>query len=117
MNSFTILILLLLILSIANNLVMYHKCYISKNLIYDAQNNILNQALDSNIGVYSANIYYTKNNLPTQCSNGNSSENVIIGDIKNILTQFENKNKNKCVITYGSPTSYDYEKIKLLATS
>jgi hypothetical protein len=30
MNYFTLLILLLLILSIANNMIMYHKCYISK---------------------------------------------------------------------------------------
>jgi hypothetical protein len=114
---------------------MYHKCYISKNLIYNDQDKISNQSIDPkmsnrsidpkmsnqsidpNIGSYSVNIYYTKNNLPTQCPTGESSENVIIGDIKNILIQYENKNKNKCVITYGSPTSYDYEKIKTLTTT
>lgn len=110
MNSFTILLLILLILSIANNFIMYHKCYISRNITS------VDPKLDPNIGFYPVNIYYLKNNNVSamQCPSSESSGSIIIDDIKNNLEQYVNKNKTKCVITYGEPTSYEYQKIKSL---
>jgi len=69
--------------------------------------------LEPKIGSYPINIYYAKNNATTQCPKGESSVNVI-DEIKNMLSQYENKNKDKCVITYGEPSSYEYQKIKML---
>lgn len=91
MNIFTLFVLTLLILSIANNILMYNKCYISRNLpTYDSH-------LKSNIGFLPINIYY-----PYQKGNEET-----INKIKKLLSEFN----SEIYVTYGSPSFDDYIKI------
>ena len=76
---------------------MYNKCYISKNIQYPT--------IASNIGLYPINVYYLNNQPNT------GIPNKIIADIKQFAIQYENNNKDKCVITFGEPSNYENEKI------
>lgn len=92
MDTFTIFIVILLILSIANNLLMYNKCYISRNLpTFDSR-------LKSTIGFMPINLYYAY-------GPGNYE---FIENIKTNLYKLQNKNS---YITFGEPTFDEYIKI------
>ena len=98
MDSFTILILILLILSIANNLIMYQKCYISRNLpTFDSK-------LNSSIGFFPINFYYVMK----------SDDYSILDKLKELLGQYQNTNKSECFVTYENPSFDDYLKINSL---
>lgn len=93
MDTFTIFMVILLILSIANNLLMYNKCYISRNLpTYDPR-------LKSTIGFMPINIYYAY-------GSGNQE---MIKNIKTNLSQLQEKDKFQ--VTFGEPTFDEYIKI------
>ena len=82
-------------LSIANNILMYSKCYISKNLsFYDPK-------LKSTIKVIPINLYYVYDVY---------DEN-IINEIKSYLHKIKIKNANKFDFVIGNPTCEDYQKI------
>lgn len=86
---------------------MYNKCYISRSISnYDPY-------LKPEIGYYPINIYYIKD--PTKC-NTSTKTNDVTTDIKQILLKYEDSNKSKCVITYGEPTPYEYQKINQLVS-
>ena len=90
MDTFTIFIIILLILSIANNLLMYNKCYISKNLAsYDSH-------IKSTIGYLPIHVYY-------HYGSGNID---MINKIKSSLAQIKN-----AYVTYESTSFDDYVKI------
>lgn len=101
MDTFTIFIVILLILSIANNILMYSKCYISRNLpTYDPR-------LKSTIGFLPVNVYYLYGT--------NNQE--LIENIKNNFYQFQSKQSDKIHITFGDPTLDDYVKINEMANN
>jgi len=52
---------------------------------------------------------------PTKC-NTSTKTNDVTTDIKQILLKYEDSNKSKCVITYGEPTPYEYQKINQLVS-
>ena len=84
---------MLLILSIANNFIMYNKCYISKHLItYDGN-------LKTSIGFQPINIYYPY---------GPDNEK-LLNEIKLYLSNLQAK--NKMYVTYGLPLPGDYDEI------
>ncbi len=86
-------------MSIANNLLMYNKCYISRNLpTYDPR-------LKSTIGFLPINLYYPY-------GNGNQD---MINEVKSVLSQIQNK--TKLYVTYGPPTFDDYVKINEIDNS
>lgn len=98
MSYFTMLILLLLILALANNLIMYNKCYVSNSIkAYDPN-------INKNISIYPVNIYISKQN-----------EEKISADIKNILDKYASENNNKLIVVFGYPTENDISKINTLA--
>lgn len=95
MDTFTIFIVILLILSIANNLLMYNKCYISRNLpTYDSR-------LKSTIGFLPINVYY-----PYKSGNYNT-----INEIKTALSKIQNNSNSNLYVTYETTSFDDYIKI------
>lgn len=61
----------------------------------------LDETLNPNVDFYPINVYHLRNNdVPNQ--------------VKDIMMQYEDNNKTKCIVTFGEPTSYEYQKIKLL---
>lgn len=89
-------------LSIANNILMYSKCYISKNLsFYDPK-------LKSTIKVIPINLYYVSN------QNDQNDEN-IINEIKSDLHKIKIKNSNKFDFVIGNPTCEHYQKINQMS--
>ena len=100
MDSFTMFILILLILSVANNLIMYQKCYISRNMpTFDSR-------LNSSVGFLPINFYYILDSEDYSISN----------DLKKIISQYQLSNSKKCFVTYGDPSLDDYNKINSLQT-
>lgn len=111
MDNFSILILVLLILSIANNLIMYQKCYISRNLpSYDPK-------LNSTVGFYPINFYYSLSPVQTSETSEETkyyTSNNLLDDFKNTLVNFQKKYPNSCFVTLGNPSDDDYIKINKL---
>lgn len=103
MDSFLIIILILLIVSIANNLIMYNKCYISRNLpTFDSK-------LNSTIGFYPINFYYVINKNTSEESVQPNLQ--IVDNLKTLLMQYQSQNSSNCFITWGNPSNDDYNKI------
>lgn len=107
MQGYVFIIIVLLILSIANNLLMYYKCHSSKSL------SSLDHNLNSDLDVMTINVYYKKDNVQTKCYNHSSIGVPVIDNLKSMLTQYESK--NKCVILYSNPTHTEYIKINDLS--
>lgn len=97
MSEYLLVVVLLLCLSIINNVIMYYKCYV---------NNVSEDPfVPNNVGTYSINIYYNKYNYP---GNGIASE------IKTYIDPFINKNIGKYVVSYNKPTQMEYQQIATL---
>lgn len=96
-RTYLILTILLLSVSIINNVIMYNKCYI---------NNKLNDPfVPENIGMYTINIYYNKNSYP---------EKGIYEALHPYIDEFKNNNISKYVVTYNKPTSDQYKQMTQL---
>lgn len=104
MNTFVLIIITLLILSIANNFLMYNKCYVNKN--------VNAPTVSPNIALLPINIYYLKSDKPND-----PSSNIFINDLKAKIFEIENNNKDKCVVTIGEPSNYENTKIYNLGLS
>jgi len=75
MSGFTILILILLILSIANNFIMYKKMFMYRDLSLTDSN------VSPDIGFYPVNVYYQKTcpgNTENKCYDFKSENNPIL---------------------------------------
>lgn len=113
MNAFTTFILILLILSIVNNLIMYsssyHKPYVKDPLLPD------------NIGVLRYNVYY---NIQTTQALGfknhydperNISGISVKNDLDEMLNTYQKDNVGRCLIVSEDPTAEDYNKIQRIS--
>ena len=109
MQGYVFLIIILLIMSVVNNLLMYHKCYHTKSLSSSDHN------LHSDVDVMTINVYYKKENDTTKCYNHSTVGTPVIDNLKSMLSQYETNNSNKCVILYSNPTHAEYIKINKLS--
>lgn len=107
MQGYVFIIIILLILSVTNNLLMYNKCYLSKSL------SSMDHNVNSDIDVMTVNIYYKKDNDKSKCYNHPTVGTPVIDNLKSMLAQYETN--NKCVVLYSNPTHAEYEKINKLA--
>lgn len=97
MDTFTIFITILLILSVVNNIFMYNKYYISRNIpSFDS-------FLNKSIIFFPLNIYYSEN------ENGDEITKII----KNFCSELQNR--YNVYFTYATPTIEEYEKINNLS--
>jgi hypothetical protein len=94
MNTFTIFVLILLMLSIANNLIMYNKCYVSRNI------ETIDPRLKNHISYSPINIYHTQHDNLT--------------NTLKMLNDYCDKHKKTCFISHGTPNYEDYKKINKL---
>jgi hypothetical protein len=108
MNYFTLLIIILLILSIGNNFLMYKKMFMYRDTSYQDPN------VNPEVGFFPVNVYYWKKLPENKCYSYQSQGNPVVDDLKGVLLKYENNNKTKCVITYGSPTEHEYVRINTL---
>jgi biopolymer transport protein ExbD len=104
-----VLLILLLILSIANNFITYYK-YHNLPFVSDQNNNID----DANIGVINAKLYFNKKIPSNKCYPFDSTGNYISDEFKSILRDFEKKYSNNCVIVDNPPTSGQIENLNVL---
>jgi len=103
MNSFTYCIIILLILSVLNNLVFYYSVYDSSYLPKDP-------LLPDNIGVYKYTFYYNINaeEYDNQTYDGIEIKN----SFDTVVNNFVNDNIGKCLIIDRKPNVDDYSKIQ-----
>ena len=97
LRSYMILFIILLCISVINNVIMYYKCYVN--------NDINDPFVPENIGLFSVNIYYNKYNQPNEG---------IYKELKPHIEPFITNNSSKYVVTYGKPSSNDYQKMSKL---
>jgi hypothetical protein len=57
---YLLLVIILLCISIINNVVMYYKCYVNSN----TDNSVSDVFVPANVGVYRINVYYNKHRYP-----------------------------------------------------
>lgn len=71
--------------------------------------------IKSNIGLFPVNVYYSKTASAENVSES-KSEDVWkqIDNLRQILEKYESDNKKSIVVTYGLPTTFEYQKINKL---
>lgn len=96
-RTYLLLFIILLCVSIINNVIMYYKCYVN--------NELSDPFVPENIGVYKINVYYNKYRYP----------GIGIGDeIKPFIDPFKDKTFGRYVVTYNKPTEREYQQISKL---
>ena len=106
MDSYSTCILILLILSVINNLVFYYSVYDNSYLAKDP-------LLPDNIGVYKYNFYY---NIDAYTFNNETYDGIEIKkDFDNLVDNFVNDNLGKCLIIDHKPNADDYSKINSIS--
>lgn len=84
---------------------MYKKYFISRNLpTYDS--NLL-----SSIRFFPINFYYISK---TTTIDREGEKNKLLDDLKIFLSDYQKKNSELCYLTYGNPSSTDYNTINNL---
>lgn len=96
-RTYLVLVIILLCISIINNVIMYHKCYVN--------NEINDPFVPENIGVYRIGIYYNKYQY-TEAGIGN--------ELKQYITHFKDKTFGKYVVTQNKPTQLEYQQMSKL---
>lgn len=94
-RTYLLLAIILLCISIINNVVMYYKCY--------NNNDIADPFIPENVGVYKINIYYNK-----------YQKQDIENEIKTYIDPFKDKMINRYVVTYNKPKHIEYQQISKL---
>ena len=96
-RTYLVFVIILLCITIINNVIMYYKCYV---------NNELNDPfIPENIGVYRINVYYNKHKNPGVG---------IRDEIKKYIDPFKDKTFGEYVVTYNKPTQLEYQQISKL---
>jgi hypothetical protein len=80
MSGFALILLILLILSIVNNVLMYNKCYLSN---IDKKNPFLPE----NVNVMNIKFYYNK--TPNNCTPGVVIENELMSALKPLTEKYK----------------------------
>lgn len=100
-----IIVIIILCISVMNNMYMYYKFYVKNDSLSDCLSN--NPFVPENIGVYHISVYYNKYNYMPKS---------IYEELKPALTDFETNNHGKYILTFGKPTQTEYAKIAELNT-
>lgn len=98
-KTYLIVVVILLCIAVVNNILMYYKCYLSVN------NETRDPFVPENIGVYRINIYYNKYRYP---------ETGLVQELQPHIQPFKDKSIGRYVVTYGKPTSLEYQQISKL---
>jgi hypothetical protein len=106
MDIYMTLIIMLLIFSVANNFVMYNKCYNNKSPFLSPIN--ADNRVKTNVKITDVHIYCKNDD---GANNSNNSHDLIL---KKYLKQYEQNNYKDVVITIGNPNAYDYRRINNL---
>jgi hypothetical protein len=112
MSWFAILLIILLAVSITNNLYMYSKCYSSGKL---NKFKISNVELNENMGVANITLVYNKLLKDSKCHKDESTGYVVYDNVSRELSKIHNNYPKDSVIIIDEPTVEQIEKLKLMA--
>lgn len=115
MKNYIFLILVLLIISIANNFIMYCKCYSSDLKTKLNPNTNTGFPDNPNIQTVTATLYYNKKNTNAKAKlvDNVNSKFSLPDNFKNSLQQFEILNPN-CVVGIGDLSTDQYKQVIML---